>query len=684
MSAAKDEVAASGSEGGEFSPTLAAALSAIDEISNEVASLAGDEHASQIIEVLAHIAMPYSESASRLLLNGLLGYNLHLATHRYGSHVVQTILGLISQIDTKKTDLALHEDSPQLSTDQLPTLEHLITGMLEELSPMASQLAVHVCGSHVLRSLICLLGGVALHQSGGPPPSMDNLRRGKQKSKKKKKKKASDDQQQHAGVMDLQYLHENRLEGLAERLPEFVNALFGSQQHGELQQMACHPSAGPLLVISLRVLTYATSPAKKEWQNKPDTSNFRLGVLKEQPQFELDSPTHDLVRRILCLDTEDQVGDVIYGMSGEPRGSHVLETLMRICPDEIYSIMFEKGGFAQSLQEYVEHDVSNFVIQTLLNTIRSKEHAETVLKGIEKMIISGYIVDGKNRRGSVLWRAMELAANHQAHQESLLKALRIGMGIKINGKPAEQPPAEDGTKKKKQRQKASSIPLQDCVVPLLKIQAPASDGSRVTLDVEACRAMHHMLRFAPRLIGDLLDGISNNLSQQELEWITKDGLGSRCIIDGILEGPMNEKVFDKAATQLLNKLGGRWVALACDRVGHHTVQKLFRVLRNDDLKATLTSELAQNANRLGGNAMGRSVTEACLVKEFMEGENAWNDALRKTRQNVDWLEELEATTTTTKKKRKRTRKSEAVGEKKPKVSAVDAIVNTISDAVDKQ
>lgn len=123
----------------DFPESLAAALSAIDEIQMEIASLAGDERGSQCIEVLTHISAPYSEVAARVLLAGCSGYHVHLATHRYGSHVVQTILQL-AVASSSETDLAMDEEAPQFkeSLDALPTLSELIHEMVEELAPHAA------------------------------------------------------------------------------------------------------------------------------------------------------------------------------------------------------------------------------------------------------------------------------------------------------------------------------------------------------------------------------------------------------------------------------------------------------------------------------------------------------------------------------------------------------------------
>jgi hypothetical protein len=173
-------------------------------------------------------------------------------------------------------------------------------------------------------------------------------------------------------------------------------------------------------------------------------------------------------------------------------------------------------------------------------------------------------------------------------------------------------------------------------------------------------------------------------------------------MDGILDGPNKEPAFAKANRNLLQKLNGQWAALAVDRVGNHTVKKLFRALTEWEDKAVLTSELAQSLNRLGGNAMGRSVIEACAVKDFLEGEEVWKAAVRKIQQREEWVQDIvhgvgaDGETTEGKKKRKRKRhgkpestkdddgEEEALKkERREKPSSVDVIMNVISAGAEK-
>jgi Pumilio-family RNA binding repeat len=688
----------------EFPSILAAALSALDEISNEVASLAGDEVGSQSLEMIARLVLPYSELSGRILLHACAGYNLHLATHRYGSHVLQTLLQLAVYqyhhpqngnariTETTTPDLALHEDAPGFSsttsTQNIPPLKEIIMSVVEELAPHATQLAVHICGSHVLRTLLCVLGGVDLVPSGPPSKgggsiesSASLLLRGRPKSKKKKKKKRYDPETgneisstttattPHAGTMTVVYRPTSRIdpEQFEETLQSLSFSLLGDDEKngpGELQQLVCHASAGPLYIVLVRVLTYTAKSARQEWLNRTtqqldnqsdSIADYRLGIVRTEPRYEVGSLADKAVRKILCWQDgnddkkQDNVGDVVYGLSGETRGSHMLETILRLCPDGFFESIIQYGDFLtpSSLQEYIEHEVSNFVVQTLLSTVRNQDQAATVLKALDGAIASGLVIDSSKKRRSVLWRATELAAKFRIGQKNLLESIRLGFGVATS----------------------ANIKLKDCVPLLIDVK----EGS--VLDAAGCRSVHHMLRFSPSLCEPIIDGVINEIPAESLVVMAKDGLGSRCIMDGILDGPILTPIFARASKKLWEKLEGNWASLATDRVGHHTVMKLFKALPKVDDKAKLVDELYNGGNRLRGNAMGRTVIETCQVDLYGENRGEWRRKIVKSLTKpdesfVDTLvskkstEEKDTDNEHTKKKRKRNRKksSQADGE----------------------
>lgn len=107
-------------------------------------------------------------------------------------------------------------------------------------------------------------------------------------------------------------------------------------------------------------------------------------------------------------------------------------------------------------------------------------------------------------------------------------------------------------------------------------------------------------------------------------------------MDALLDGPASPI----ASKLLAQKLIGRIPFLAAERVGHHTVEKLFRALPTMVEKAAISAELSHYLNRLGGNAMGRSTMVKCAVKEYLEGEAAWKEAVAKQRADDTWLEDI--------------------------------------------
>lgn len=632
----------------EYPATLIAALSALDEIRNEIASLAGEEKAAECIEVLAHITAPYSETAARKLLYSCSGYALHLATHRYGSHVLQTLLQL-AVTSKNDSDLALHEDAPQLADTQedLPSLTNLLLGLLEELTPHATELAIHICGSHVLRTLCCVMGGVEVQTER---PGQSQVRRGKNKSKKKKKKRPAPPVESATQQSRMSYLSGSRISSnsleIQQSLQKLTEAVSGSKvlPPGDLQQLACHPSGGPLLILLLRVLTYSGADdeqraqfQKMEQQTK--AVDHHLNTIEPEPRFVAGSAAHALVERLLCYkqtagqpdEEQPWVADVIYGLAGELRGSHVLETMLRLSPDELYASILQYGGFAtnSTLEEYVRHDVSNFVVQTVLATLRNTDQVESILLAVTPLVSTGFVIDAENHRRGILWRLVEMAVKYKVGQDMILESIRKGFATL-------------------QGEKVPATSLAAVISSLLNLQKAENDGERLQLDVAGTRTVFHLLRFEPHHCKVVLKGILA-LSQQDIELIAKDGLGSRCILDGILDDPSGDSVFTKAVKQLLVKLQGRWVALSVDRIGHHTTKKVFRALEDMGSREELVQELVEGTNRLTGNAMGRSVVDTCAVREYTsKGQDQWRKTVQKTLEREDWLKEMVSQGTHTK------------------------------------
>ncbi|KAL3780072.1 hypothetical protein HJC23_007321 [Cyclotella cryptica] len=738
----KDSNKESSQEPPEYPPLLTATHAALSSIHNELASLSCEENSSLQVETLIRISCRFSNTAKLAVLTCMSGYWPFMCTHRFGSHVAQTVLRCVvakcevnlDEFDEEGRMIVADSYGAFLSNDT-GDLSTLLLQTMQELKPFASELAVHVCGTHVLRSAICILSGVefvdAYATSGNDCASewdagpLSAARRGKLKEKKKKKKptaavegEGNQSRQEVTTMKVLSMLSELQSDQFAsdskvllKEMIDVISANGGKKSSGsggskvfppgELQQRTCHPSAGPLIVQIVRILSHLDARLRQPSNRKAtkiepeSTVDRRLGVLPKEPQYSSGSEAEALVHRLLCWDpsvvrtegsnsNDDQntgegdakqpyAGDIIYGLSGEPRGSILLETILRCCPDSFHDDICNAGGFydEDTLREYAYHSVSNFVVQAVLNTARSKSQVGKLVKCLTGIIEDGSTLkftgddstgNGTNKRMGIVWRAMEMCATRGSSQdqEQMLHALMRGYAS-ISSTPDDKHVENDASKRKK-RSKAKGLSAEECIPLLLGLKPSNADegggfdqGIRLVLDPAGARALHHIFHFSERLRSDWVKGLVRVYGQEDLVKIANDGLGSRCIMDGLLDGPSNSV----ASKLLFAKLSGRLLFLAAERVGHHVVMKLFRALPLEE-KAALSLELSQSLNRLGSNAMGRSVMVSCAVKEYLEGENVWKAALAKQEEKDNWLKEIvgeddDEENAKSKKKRKRKR-----------------------------
>lgn len=467
----------------------------------------------------------------------------------------------------KSEDIAL-EIFLESDQQELPEMRDLIVGLAEELLPYVKELAEHICGCHVIRSLLCLLAGLEevlpthLALKGEGMLMTGGNRRGKVKKKKKKKKTNGisaggvDNVTNNASFTQLKPYVNGRIDSndvqIQNCFTSYVRALAGvdesSSVPGELQRLACHPTAGPLLILLLRILTHSSSSNSTHNLKKLDGSkdeeaqvahnksmaDFQLGIHAPEPHFQTQSVAEKLAKRILCWNEKDssdekqtEAGNVIYGLSGEIRGSHLLEIILRSSSDSFFAEICDAAGFLESdaLMEYVQHDVSNYVIQTLLTVIREQSQATVMVKSLESLIANGYLLNLKNKRRGVLWRCVEMCAKFNVGQDIVLLSIRRGFSALSNTADDENESRENSEQNNKKMQ---LLDFKDCIPYLVNLNSQEiSVKGRVELNAPGARSIYHLLHFDPHLCGEVLMGIITKFDVHELEYIANDGRGSR-------------------------------------------------------------------------------------------------------------------------------------------------------------
>lgn len=262
------------------------------------------------------------------------------------------------------------------------------------------------------------------------------------------------------------------------------------------------------------------------------------------------------------------------------------------------------------LLEFCEHGVSNFLIQAALQRADDKALAEKMVEAISENASELL----KARRAGVLWRAAQACVRlglTPKTQTRLLERVAFAVQAGHTGAPPPHPPppagggggdAEGGDAGGEEEDgdgKLSSPPpttadafkaARAWVPALLSPRLPGEGGlDRLFLNVPGARIVQNALLFDPPVAAPVLKAVAA-LPEDVLAAIARDNMGSRCLLDPILEAAGGRggggggggrakgknKPAEDARRAILRAFRGHLVAMACDRVAWHILLKCFR------------------------------------------------------------------------------------------------------------
>lgn len=210
------------------------------------------------------------------------------------------------------------------------------------------------------------------------------------------------------------------------------------------------------------------------------------------------------------------------------------------------------------------------------------------------------------RRAGVLWRAAQACVRlglKPKTQTKLLEHIALAVQAGHTGAPPHPPPAtngggdaEDGNGEGEDGKLSSPAAIADAfkaarawVPALLSPRLPGEGGlDRLFLNVPGARIVQNALLFDPPVAAPVLKAVAA-LPEEVLAAIARDNMGSRCLLDPILEaaggrggggsagrGKGKNKPAEDARRAILRAFRGHLVAMACDRVAWHILLKCFR------------------------------------------------------------------------------------------------------------
>ncbi|GMH71569.1 hypothetical protein TL16_g05687 [Triparma laevis f. inornata] len=612
-----------------------AARAALLSLSQSLASLCGDERGSEIIEKCIRIGIVSNEDEEEQLevlealestLSALSPYTEFISINRYGSHVLSTLFSSIPP---------LLSSLPDTCTAHIISIKDILKGSLLELMQ-------HISGSHVLRSLICLLGtrpsrseatSRGMRYSGRTPipkpqipyaasfsvkvdATCKSLRnsmpvnlpivhissaplvlagilekdilppKGKKGKQRKSPTTTSTNYPHNVSLFSTPDTFKTAFDDLTSTL---VNRAL-RKEPGFMQFLCCHTGASPVLMCLLRsgAVTYGVKEdgdigVSEDANEKSRTLNL---TTKDFPKIIEGSPLHGMCAAILGLDNAGTSKEIVYGLGGEVCGSWVLEAVMEVGGDGIFECIYR--GVDGRVAEFVTDDVANFVIQSLMSHVRKPETATALIKETLPLIKSSRIL--KPDRSGVLMRAFQMSGRFSVSQELIYNALF-----------AETTVSE----------------LIDCIIE-----------ERVTINVNGARTILYMLKMFEKVWAEkVFKMVRDFLNPGQIVELCKDGMGSKLLIDGMLEMP-HEDLRKIATEMVMDAIKPSLLDVACDRVGHWSIEKCFG---NVDLegKMEIAMELASGQRRLEGGKVGQGVLERMCVGAFLEGKTEFEEAVKK-------------------------------------------------------
>lgn len=251
--------------------------------------------------------------------------------------------------------------------------------------------------------------------------------------------------------------------------------------------------------------------------------------------------------------------------------------------------------FSLRLLEFCEHGVSNFLIQAALQRANDKTLAEKMVEAISDNASELL----KARRAGVLWRAAQACVRLRLKPKTQAKILQdIALAVQAGHTGSAPPPPPTGESNPKAEQDkqaaASDSPpsIADAfkaarawVPALLSPRLPGEGGlDRLFLNVPGARIVQNALLFDPPVAAPVLKAVAA-LPDDVLAAVARDNMGSRCLLDPILEaaeargggkGGGKNKPAEEARRAILRAFKGHLVAMACDRVAWHILLKCFR------------------------------------------------------------------------------------------------------------
>ena len=513
-----------------------------------------DHDCSRILEKVLRLSSPYHV---RVFFHRLVGHFYHLFTHRFGSHVLQTLISLIPKAINDK-------DSNDGAEEELPTLQVMVVNMCQELMPLMPQLMADTYGSHLLRLLLPILAGV---------------------------NQVSDEQVRSKGSRQYQDKHDSQRQQAISldnfKPPKEFEATFNEivlalTERTQMRLYATNKVASPLLQCLLKLLH------EKQSSNNDDFIKSLLDISADN-----EGNINDLRRTM----------DFFCTLCEDVSGSHLIQLIGQLGSDHIFDLLFS-NFVVPRIPDMAMSKISNYVLQTMFENCRSGNHVEMAINGIRKSFDQCLF----RGRANVIVKLLEAASKHSHMEPQLFEmVLKSIVGEQIvkqlhDGEISEELKSQI-FKMLAQLQKNSRSDQQFSINP----SSASLVASMMTLKLQ-----DPYFNLIPSAI------VAQPI--ETIESMARDQAGSR-ILESLLMSTTSSMKTKRQLTKTFLANPEVLFSLACDKFGSHVIDKCWGCASDLTLKEQMAKEFNNRREELASNFYGRLVLRNCNIRAFAQKKN---------------------------------------------------------------
>ncbi|KAF9921745.1 Nucleolar protein 9 [Linnemannia zychae] len=550
------------------------------EVQGKELVLATDHSCSLVLEKLLRASNDFQ---LRVFFDKLNGNFLKLFTHRFASHVCQTLITLCADAverEVRSNELKVKDDVPQ-EEGVLLSAEEMILNMCRQTQEEFTALISDPFASHIIRVLLYVLAGRTVTDDG--------TGKGAVRSKKSAKYNETNNSKTNVGAF-----RPTRLvpPSFKEMLRTISSTMMDGLSDSIVRSLAVHQVANPVLQLLLEVSAKEDEASKDGLVDK-----LLMDITREEEPGTKNNDRDAYVETLL----RDQVG------------SHLLEKIVQVASPALFQ-KFYISYFRGRLAKLSFHPIANYVIQQFFvhakTPIQLEMMVEEVMPEFENFLQYG--------RPGVIRAVVEACKNVGACYKEVIRGLCTAFQTHT--------PVE--------RKEFMHVVLNMETYDALMERRSQQESTKPKFHPQGAIILQLLLQFPEEHSKIVVDSYFAQKEELMYAW-TMDPVGSH-VIEAFLTSPtLNLKVKRK----ILKSFLGKYHMMAKDRYGGHTVDKCWAV-SDIEMKEKIAAELLEHEHELSQNFHGKFILRNCKIDQFKRKREEWVEREKGIERKKDMFKDI--------------------------------------------